>query len=160
MVIESTQVIPSNVAQHLLVLNDQHCTLQRVGSDRSLFIGFGRVAMSTNGIPHGICELGTYRGTWRLIQDGKVLLGREDPVDSARELNERLCAIKLGQFKSLRHLSNFDLRITFSSGLHLDILCAFSDCDEIMHVFLCDNLVITFSNEDGWRIGKSDEPWE
>jgi len=150
--------LPPSIALELSALVGQSCTLQRIGTDRSLSIGFGRIDAS--GVaPHGEWEIGTYDCSWRVVRKGRVLCGCEDAVDSVDDLRERFMQVGIGEFLSLEHLSEYDLRVNFSSGTSIDILCTISDDDEVMHVFFPGKLVAAFSVKNGWMIGPSDKPW-
>ena len=158
MVTRPPELIPDEAEQLLQKLVGQPCTLRRVGGDRSLFIGFGYVETTTTK-PHASTEIGTYDCAWRVSQDGKVLCGRDDAVDDVSELEERLSRIDIGTFAAVSALSEFDIRIQFSTGVSLDILCTISDDDEVMHIFFPDKVVLTFQPVKGWQLGRSDEPW-
>lgn len=134
------------------------CTLQRVGSDRSLFLGFG-VIDTERTIPHARIEMGTYDCAWRVCHNGKVICGRNDMVDDVDELQEMLSGVRLGEFQSIGLISEYDVRIQFSTGAMVDVLCTVSGDDEVVHVFFPEHEVLVFQPEQGWRFGRSDQPW-
>ena len=83
------KVIPEKAKLLLDKLRGQPCTLQRIGSDKSLFIGIGEV--DTSGTkPHAEVEFGTYDCAWRVIREGKLICGRDDTVDEVIELENCL----------------------------------------------------------------------
>jgi hypothetical protein len=149
----------SNESKRLLqTLSGQPCTLQRIGSDRSLFIGFGHVDRA--GLkPHASTEIGAYDCSWRIVRGGRVVCGKDDAVDGVEELHERFSRICLGRCVAISQPSELDVRIEFSTDVVVDILCTISDDDEVLHIFFPNKQVLTFQAVEGWRLGRSDEPW-
>ncbi len=158
MVTRPLEVIPDRAKMLLQKLKGKSCTLQRVGSDRSLFIGFGEIDNS-GAKPHANVEFGTYDCAWRVSQEGKVICGSGDVVDEVIELEDCLSMVDLGCFSDLKLLTEFDVRLEFLTGVFIDVMCTISDDDEVLHVFFPDNEVLTFQPQVGWRFGRSDEPW-
>lgn len=158
MVARPLKVIPEKAKLLLEELRGRSCTLQRIGSDKSLFIGIGEIDTSGT-TPHAEIEFGTYDCAWRVSQEGKVICGIDDAVDEVHELENCFSAVALGDFMALKQLSEFDVRLEFSTGVVVDILCTISDDDEVIHVFFPHKEVLTFQSEAGWRFGRSDEPW-
>ena len=159
MVTRPTKMIPDKAKRLLQALSGQPCTLQRIGSDKSLFIGFGDVE-TVSMKPHASTEIGTYDCSWRVISKGMVVCGRDDAVDEVSELQECLSKIYLGKFVAIRQISEFDVQIQFSTDVIVEVLCTISDNDEVIHIFFPDKEVLTFQPVEGWRFGRSDEPWE
>ncbi|MCP4097095.1 MAG: hypothetical protein GY748_12730 [Planctomycetaceae bacterium] len=158
MVARPLKVIPEKAKLLLEELRGRSCTLQRIGSDKSLFIGIGEI--DTSGTkPHAEIEFGTYDCAWRVAREGKVICGSDDAVDEVLELENCFSAVVLGDFMALQQLSEFDVRLAFSTGVVVDIMCTISDDDEVIHVFFPRKEVLTFQPETGWRFGRSDEPW-
>jgi hypothetical protein len=160
MVTRSIEVtpIPPEVMEGLNQLFGLECTLQRIGTDRSLFIGFGDVDTSTTK-PHAAFEIGTYDCSWRVVDGHRVLCARDDAVDDVNELNQKFSTIKFGVIGSIFPLSELDVRIQFLNGVNVDVLCSISDDDQILHIFLPAKRVIRFSLANGWQMGRSDMPW-
>ncbi|MGY8767910.1 MAG: hypothetical protein ACKVH8_05665 [Pirellulales bacterium] len=155
--------IPSPISNALKEMVDQKCNLQRIGEYKSLTLGFGKienVVTPISNAAHGQWEIITYDCSWRVIKQGKVLCGSGDLVDSIDNLIESFSLLKLGRFVSLEHLSEFDIRVNFSSEMSVDLLCTTSeDDDEILQIFLPNHQVAIFSIIYGWKIGRSDAPW-
>ncbi len=158
MVARSIELVSTKAKRLLDELVGKSCTLQRVGSDRSLFLGFGEIDRART-VPHAGTEIGTYDCAWRICQNGKVICGRNDPVDDVKELQEMLSSVDLGEFRSISLISEYDVRIQFSTGKTVDVLCTVSGDDEVVHVFFPENEVLVFQPEHGWRFGRSDQPW-
>jgi hypothetical protein len=159
MVTRPIELIPDDARVLIKELIGQTCTLQRIGSDRSLFIGFGEVD-ETRTMPHGAIEIGTYDCAWRVSLAGKVLCGKNDAVDDVSELQACFSKINLGEILEITQTSEFDVRIRFSTNICVDILCTISDGDEVLHIFFPMKKVVTFCPNEGWRFGRSDEPWK
>lgn len=155
----STVIIPQIIERMLSLMIGQQCSLQRVANDKSLFVGFGQVQDSTT-TPHAVWEIGTYNCAWRVVRSGKVICGRDDAIDDIIELKDAFANVKLGSFESIGHISEFDVRIGFSCGTAIDVLCTLSDNDQVLHIFFPEKEVATFSLDAGWRLGRSDAPWK
>lgn len=138
------------------------CCRQRVGRKRSLSIGFGHPVPHFKDLAkdpyYGEWEIGTYSACWRIIRAGCVLCGSADVVDSIDELDDKLQGVTLGAVRAIDELTKFDIRVTLDNGVYIDFFCASSDDDEWFHVFGPDNIVVKVSS-DGWKIGKSNQPW-
>ena len=156
---ESNQAA-AEVTLLLVKMVGQPCTRREVGQWKSLSLGFGEEAERT-GIPRSRAyrawEFGTYRGAWRIIQNGTVLCGSRDTED-IQEMNQVLANISLGRFSSLRQLSELDLRVELDNGVVVDFLTVNSDDDESFHVSCPGSLWVNFSATAGWTISPSDKP--
>jgi len=140
----------------------QQCCRQHVGKDLSLDLGFGEVVRIKSAIgeaDHGKWEIGTYNGSWRIIQDCKLVCGSQSSVESIDELRQQVNSIEWGSLIGLQQLSDYDVRIELDNGILVDFLGTFSGDDELVHIFCPDELVVTFSIGIGWAKGRSDEPW-
>ena len=62
----------------------------RVGESRSLSIGFGK-KIASRVLPRNkkYCEweIGTYYSNWRIVQNGRIICGSGESVESIRELD-------------------------------------------------------------------------
>lgn len=158
MVKRPSQLTLKDVKELLQSQAGQVCSIKRIGSNRSLFIGFGDV--ETSGIqPHARMEIGSYDCSWRVIRQDEVICGKDDAVDRLSELQDALLKIDFGGFVDINQISEFDIRVGTSTGVCVDILCTISDDDETLHIFFPDKQVLTFQATKGWRLGRSDEPW-
>lgn len=138
----------------------ENCYHQQIGNDRSLFLRFGKniqIESALGSHVHGMWEIGTYRGTWRVICDGTIVCGSKNAVDSIEDLRNAINQVNFGQFKAIHKLSEFDVRFEFSNKVFVDILCAFGDDDELLHTFFPNDIVISFSIANGWAIERSDK---
>ena len=163
MATRAIKLMKPELANKLIKMVGLKCILQRIGDDRSLFVGFGELHSANSGrsiIPHAEWEIGSYDCGWRVARDGEIVCGKDDTIDDIRELKDRFSNIQLGSFVSLYNFSDFDTRIMFSCGTIIDILGTMSDDDEILHMFFPDNEVATFSIREGWLLGRSDRPWK
>ena len=139
------------------------CCRARVGSPRSLSIGFGKR------LPHGHrrlgdsyygeWEIGTYYGSWRIIKEGVIICGSND-TDGCEDLSRRLMALEFGRILSVRNVDAYDISAEFDSGIVVNFLATSSDEDERFHIFCPDSIYVEFSVGGVWRIGKSNAPWE
>lgn len=152
-------LMPYEAIRLLESLKGSPCTAQRVFDDRRLLIGFGEVIAGKYG-PCWSREIGTYYCAWRVCNESGIICGRNDICDDVTELQSRFAAVRLGEFAALTHLSAFDIRVHFTSGVFIDMLCTLSDSDEVGHVFFQpENEVLVFQPGDGWRFARSDIPW-
>lgn len=137
------------------------CSRKEVGRCRSLSLGFGVEGGVSNisKTAYREWEIGTYYSAWRFVRDGIVICGSQDVVDSIDELNRAIGQVDLGRLRSLRQLTDLDVRIEFDSGVAVDIFATTSDEDECFHIFCPEERVIQFSVRDGWKAGPSDKPW-
>ena len=154
-----TKLVVSGAAQAAINgLIGKPCCRQRLGSKRSLSIGFG------NKIPHGNSrlvdsyygewEIGTYSATWRLVDNGKVLCGSKNVIGSLLELEDQFRQIQLGRISGVYLASKFDVRVEFDDGKKIDFLGASSDDDEMFHIFCPNGLYVKYSTFIGWEIIK------
>ena len=152
----------SNVTGLIEQIVGKPCSRKEVGRMRSLSLGFGDEVRSTVKVNKKVYrewEIGTYYSAWRVVRDGIVLCGSQDPVDSSDELDIALGRIALGRFMSLRQSTDLDVRVEFDSGVAVDFLATTSDDDECLHIFCPLERVITFSVRGGWQTGPADRPW-
>lgn len=139
-----------------------NCCRKRVGSGRSLSMGFGdkkyhgNIRLIDNF--YGEWELGTYTAAWRVVKDGHVLLGSCDPVDSVSELDELFGDLSFGRIVSINNINSLDIRVEFDCGSCIDFVNASSDDDEIFHIFGPSDLYVSYIPVEGWTIGKSNQP--
>jgi hypothetical protein len=140
----------------------ERCCRTYISKTRGLFLGFGDLIQSRSAIgeyDHGKWELGTYYGSWRIIQGQELICGSQDLTESVEELREQLKHVTWGSFFRLQQLTEFDVRLELSNGILVDVLGTFSENDELLHLFCPDQYVITFSIADGWEMGPSTKPW-
>lgn len=141
----------------------KNCCRQRVGRGRSLSIGFGeRVPQMTRKTIDGFYgewEVGTYSSAWRIVLDGKIVLGSLDVTDSVDELDQRLQNIKLGSVTAIKVLSQFDIRLEFDGDAHIDFIYASTEDDEIFHIFGPENIYLEYTSSRGWKVGRSNVSW-
>ena len=138
------------------------CTALRLGERRSLSLEFDIPAgqqWSRGGRPRPDWAIGTYNAAWRIVRGTQVLCGSGTVVDSSSELESKMQKIQVGAFQRIEQLSDFDVRVVFSSGISIDFLAAFSDDDEALHVFAPDHSCLEFRAGKGWTVGRSDVPW-
>lgn len=157
------QIDKKELERALAPLFTKPCCRQRIGSSRSLSMGFGNKVTHGNArLPdpfYGEWEIGTYYGSWRITQQNEIVLGNRDVVDSEEEMNLRFRAVNLGKIIGISSVSRYDVRVAFSGDLALDILDTSSDDDELFHVFGPDGLFVEYSSRHGWKLGKSNAPW-
>jgi hypothetical protein len=142
------------------------CCRLRVGRARSLSLGFG--AKLPHGKPdmadafYGEWELGSYCGTWRFVQAGRVVCGSQEAADSIQELDDSVReAVQPGRILEVRMLSPLDVRVVLDNMV-VDFLASSSDSDgdELFHVFGPESLYIEYRPPDVWTVGRSDVPWK
>jgi hypothetical protein len=151
--------IPRRIKLFLSELKKQQPSLQRIDSDRNIFIGFGTVSINKFKVPHGAWEIGSYRSSWRVVRNGKIVCGSQDADESFEELHAKLNNIKFGAFIGVRNISLFDIRFSFSDDVSLEFLGSFSDDDEALHIFSPNNIVCTHTLSGEWQLGSADGPW-
>lgn len=139
------------------------CTI-RVGSSRSLALGFGeRVYHSNSKLPYkfyGEWELRTYNAAWRVVAgDSSIICGSGDTVEQMGQLELRLGASGLGRWVDVQMTSKFDLLLQLSNSISVHFLGATADDDELFHIRCPDSLVAQYKVAQGWRIGRSDVAW-
>ena len=137
------------------------CTRTDVGRMKSLSLGFGdedQRKRERHDKNYRLWEFGTYNCAWRIIRDGRVLCGSQDPADVA-ELDLIVGSIELGRFASILQMNELDIRVSFDNGVAIDFITTFSDDDECLHIFVPEHRCIKFSIRTGWKIGPSDKPW-
>lgn len=139
------------------------CCRKRIGRDRSLRIGFG-LKVPHNKLGHlddyyGEWEIGTYTASWRIYKGRNIFCGSKEPVDSNRELDEILQKVTFDSIVSIKDISPFDIQVKFNNEVCIDIMSSSSDDDEVFHVFGPLGKYIEYTVEQGWKVGRSDEPW-
>lgn len=156
-------LIDTEISNFFSVLKGKRCCRKRVGSGRSLSIGFGEklpnLKSKTVESFYGEWEIGTYSSSWRIVVNGEIICGSMDVVDSVDELDRRVQSLFLGSIISIENISPFDIRVSLDQGVFIDFICAAADDDEIFHIFGPESLYIEYKYIDGWRIGKSNVPW-
>lgn len=138
------------------------CCRQRVWRERSLGLGFGEKVYHGNArlidTFYGEWEIGTFYSAWRVVKNNTILCGSTDTVDSLDELDSLLKQIDFGHIQSIIQPSKFDIRAEFDTGIAVEFLTTTSDGDESFHIFCPKNLIVTFSVQEGWVLGRSDKP--
>lgn len=160
-----------NNATHLDVqiaiagLIGKSCCRQRVGRGRSLSLGFGDKVFhgKTRLIDpfYGEWEVGSYCAEWHIVQGETSLCSSHDFVDKPlMELDKKLSKILLGKIEALEFLDKLHIRIRLSAGIQIDFLAKYGedDDDEFFHVFCPNGNFVACSLNEGWLVGKSDQP--
>jgi len=155
----------STISKLIKPMFGKTCCKTRVGEYRSFKLGFGDKIY--HGKPkliddfNGEWEIGTYYRSWRILQEGKVICGCNDPVDSNEELDAAVKRITFGRIISItQEPSDIDIRATFDTGIVVDFLSTVSGDDESFHIFCPEHMCATFDAVNGWLIGKSNKPWK
>lgn len=137
----------------------KRCCRIRVGTSRSLSMGFGEKVYhnnpNLNDTFYGEWELGTYYCAWRVMKGNRILCGASDPDGSIEELNKNINSIEFGCLAAIIQLSDIDVRLESDSGIAVDFLATISDDDEYFHIFCPNHLHIELSIGGKWSIGKS-----
>ena len=160
-IIHKVNCMNNDVARIINKLSGEPCLRKAVGRMKSLSLGFGSEAVrptKPENKPYRAWELGTYRSAWRVVQGRTVLCGSQDAADP-NELTTALQSIDLDRFASLQQLNDLDIRMEFSNGVAVELFATMSDDDEYFHVFCPDNVYIEVSVREGWKIGRSNKPW-
>ena len=127
-------------------------------------IGFGKKVFhgkeKLQDLFYGEWEMGTYYTAWRVIQYGEILCGSQDSEHSTNDLDKRLKSIAFGSVTAIYSISIFDIRIEFDIGICIEVLGSISDDDEIFHIFGPNDIYIEYKIRNGWKVGKSNEPWQ
>ena len=141
----------------------QLCCRQRVSEWKRISFGFGdkvyheKPKLADNF--YGEWEMGSYFCAWRIVQDGNILCGSNDAVDSIEELDIAIKRINFGRIISLAMSpSGIDIRAEFDTGVAVDFLSTRNGDDESFQMFLPKNICVTFGVSNGWLMGKSDKP--
>ena len=154
--------IPKDIQQELDTVLGQTCCRQYVGSDLSLFIGFGGIIFVKNirgtSYPHGKWEIGTYRSAWRMIENQRIICGSKCLFDSVEELRQKIVKLEGAKCTGIRMLTEFDVRIEFDQGYCVDILGVFGDEDELFHMFLPQRRVLALSIGGEWSAEDDNSP--
>ncbi len=134
------------------------CCLVSMRDNRSIYFAFDRLIVEEGlvlkGQSHGLWEIGSYSSAFRVISDGQVVLasGNGYAEYSPEEINESLGVLEFGSILSMRMLTEFDVRIEFSTGLMVDFLCVFEGEDEVVHIFCPGGRVVVYTVCDGWNV--------
>jgi hypothetical protein len=159
---QNTQTLLSLSGSFLDIVGKK-CCRQRVGEYKSLTLGFGEKIFHSRKKSidpfSGEWEIGTYCSAWRIVKNEKIVCGSMDPVDSLNELDERLSSVEFGSVMGIKMLSKFDIRVELDNGISIEFLCATDYEEEVVFIFGPNNLYIQYSLNEGWQIGKSNEPW-
>ena len=137
------------------------CCRARIISYKGFELGFGEKVFHDN--PNlvdtyfGEWEIGSYWSAWRILQDDKILLGKND-VEDIPQMNKKLKKIKFGEVISINQLSKFDIRVEMTNNMFIDFFGTFSFSDGIFHIFCADNHCIEFFSNGRWAINKRDKP--
>ena len=141
----------------------QKCCRQRVGEYKSLTLGFGEKILHSRKKSldpfRGEWEIGTYCSAWRIVENKRIICGSMDPVDLHDELDVKISSIEFGNVVNIVMLSEFDIRLELSNGINIEFLCATNYDDEAVFIFGPNHLYVQYTLNEGWRIGKSNEPW-
>jgi hypothetical protein len=146
----------NEIARTIEKIVGQPCTRKAVGRMKSLSLGFGGKTQPDKN--YRVWECGTYNCAWRVVCDGKVLCGSQDPLD-LNEFNALLEGLDFGRFASIENLNRLDMRVNFDTGVAIEFITTFGDDDESFHIFGPEHIFIKFSVKSGWGIGPSDKPW-
>jgi hypothetical protein len=110
---------------------------------------------------YGEWELGTYTCGWRFVQDGAVVCGSQEIVDSNEELDKRVRRlVQPGRILAIEMPSPLDVRVILDN-MRIDFLAISSDSadDELFHIFGPDSVYVEYSISGAWKLGRSDAPW-
>ncbi|WP_138922517.1 hypothetical protein [Hylemonella gracilis] len=155
--------IDKEIENSFLDLIGKRCCRKRVGHGRSLSLGFGVRIPHTKSKAvdafYGEWEIGTYSAAWRIVQNGAVICGSLDVVDSINELDDRLQNLELGAILSIEAVSELDIRVKLDNDFFIDFICVSAEDDEMFHIFGPMNLYVEYKYPDGWKVGKSNAPW-
>lgn len=150
----------SEILKKIKKIYGEKCVDVSLRESRGLSLGFGKKIHHDNSHLRSnfFCEweLGTYYGSWRIIKNNKILLASNDDLEL---LKEKITQLEFGEIITITNLSPFDIRVSFSDDLNIDFLLAFSDEDEVFHIFCPEKIYITFTSEGAWMMGASDVPW-
>jgi hypothetical protein len=103
-------------------------------------------------------EIGSYRSSWRIVKDNKILMGKND-LEDVKELNIKINNIEFGNILAIKQISHFDIRLEFQDHILIEYLPAFSDVDEFFYIFCPENIHLEFAQDGKWTISKSNEPF-
>ena len=151
--------VPTNntkITQLLSQMIDNPCCRIKVGQYKSLSLGFG--AKLYHGKPqlndeyYGEWEIGTYNCSWRIIQNNIVVCASNSSIETIEELDKLANNFEYGNLASIAQLSDFDLRIEFSSGITIDFITTFSEDDECFHIFCPGEDYIEYSLRKKWEV--------
>jgi hypothetical protein len=154
--------IPKDIQQELDTVLGQTCCRQFVGSDLSLFIGFGGIIFVKNiretSYPHGKWEIGTYRRAWRMIENQRIVCGSECHFDTLEELRQKIGRLEGAKCTSIRMLTDFDVRIEFDHSFCIDIFALFGDDDDVLRMFLPSGRSLGLSIRGEWSAEDDNSP--
>jgi hypothetical protein len=159
------RTINDKIKAAIAPLIGRECCRSQASCEGSLSLGFGEKVFHKNKRLvddfYGEWEIGTYYGAWRIIQDGKIIIGSNSIAeDSIGELNRILKQFNFGRFAALTALTDIDIRVELDNSVCIDFFAMASDEDEIFHIFCPGSEYVEFSIRNGWKLGKSNEPWK
>ena len=129
---------------HLLIkpLIGLRCCRKQIGYRRSLHLGFGKKIPNTGALAHkmrdwysGEWEILTYESAWRVIKDGKIICASHDisalpDPDHPPDIDNAFRKIPFGRLISIQQKNKIDFKITFDSGISIELFAAASHGDE------------------------------
>jgi hypothetical protein len=133
-----------------------------VGKHNRLSIGFGE--KTSHNIERladkYLCEwrIGTYYSSWRIIRDGKIILGSNDSNDF-EYLNSQLNELDFKEIVEITNYNPLDVQVVLKNDMIIQFINTVSDEDETFHMFCPENLCVVFTTEGLWKIGLSNAPW-
>lgn len=141
----------------------QSCCRKRVTEWKCISLGFGQKVYHNKPKMvdsfYGEWEIASYFCAWRIVQDGRIICGSNETVDSTEELDAIVNKIDFGRIISLKmSLAGVDVRAEFDTDIEMDFFFIRSGDDESINIFCPDDMCATFSVIDGWLIGKSNKP--
>jgi hypothetical protein len=148
-------IIPDKLIKDIIMLP---CCRFDVGNDKSLSIGLGRKCKQKSKLSkveyYGEWEFGTYNAMWRVLQNGKIVIGSCDSDKRKQGLRfifqERLIKIL--------PLSEFDVRLIFSNSVIIDFFNCTGIEDEFLHILHIDGNFWELNNKGDWSYGRSPLP--
>lgn len=157
--------LPKRIQELVAPLYGKECCRHQVWKPRSLWLGFGEKIYHGNpnlvSAFYGEWEIGTYYNGWRVIKDGRLLCGSDDPVDCHSDLQAVLKDIRFGRLSGLKQMTPFDVRAEFDTQIVVDFLATISDGDECFSIINgLNHTAIEFSVAGGWKSGDSSKPWD
>jgi hypothetical protein len=133
-----------------------------IGKHNSLSIGFGeKIAHNIERLADKyLCEwrAGTYYSSWRIIRDGKIILGSNDSND-IEYLNSKLNELDFKEIVEIINYNSLDVQVVLKNGMIIQFINTISDEDETFHIFCPENICVVFSTEGLWEIGPSNASW-
>ena len=134
----------------------------RVGAYRSLTLGVGKRIFhhdpKRTDAYKGEWEFIAYYSAWRIIRNGRIIAGKGDAEDDYSAFTKKLRSIRFGTLASISQPSSIDLRLTFSSGITLDMFGTTSDDAAFVDIFLPGNRALCLQPKGKWTIEDSSLP--